>query len=62
MERLGVSVNGVVVFVRVMMERLGISGHVSIVVGDVVAGVLCGAGIMAATCGGVLPLVAYSVS
>ena len=41
---------------------MGIAGHLSIVLADVVVAVLCGAAVLAATCGTMLPLVAYTIS
>ena len=60
---LPVAVGGsiVFVFVGVMMERMALAGHMSVVLADVVVGVLCGAGILAVTCGSMLPIVAYAV-
>ncbi len=45
-----------------MMERMGIAGHVSSLLADVIVGVLCGAAVLACTCGAMLPLLAYALS
>ncbi|KAG1676079.1 hypothetical protein FOA52_014944 [Chlamydomonas sp. UWO 241] len=52
----------VAVFVRVMMERMGIGGNIHPALGDVIVAVLCGVSVMAATCGGVMVLVAYCLT
>ena len=41
---------------------MGIAGHLSILLADVVVGALSGATVLAATCGVMLPLLAYAVS
>jgi hypothetical protein len=51
-----------IVFVPVIMERMGIAGHLSVVLADVVVGALCGLAVLACTCGAMLPLIAYSIS
>ncbi|GAX75969.1 hypothetical protein CEUSTIGMA_g3412.t1 [Chlamydomonas eustigma] len=51
-----------IVFVAVIMERMGIAGHISVLLADVVVGVLCGLAVLACTCGAMLPLIAYSIS
>ena len=52
----------VAVFVRVMMERMGISGHVSTLLADGVVGALSGAAVLAWACGAMLPLLGYALS
>ena len=41
---------------------MGIAGHLSIVLADIVVGILSGAAVLAATCGAMLPFLAYAIS
>jgi len=57
---LGGSIVGV--FIAVMMERMALAGSTSVVLGDMVVAVLCGAASLAVSCGALLPPIAYSIS
>lgn len=57
-----VGTSAVHVFVAVIMERMALSGHVGVVLADVVVGVLFGAGVLAASAGVLLPLIAYCLA
>mmetsp|Transcript_32483 Transcript_32483/g.82526 ORF Transcript_32483/g.82526 Transcript_32483/m.82526 type:complete len:974 (-) Transcript_32483:185-3106(-) len=54
--------SAVVVFVHVLMERMALSGHVSVVLADILIGVLFGAGVLATSAGVMLPLLAYGIA
>ncbi|KAJ9518718.1 hypothetical protein QJQ45_018697 [Haematococcus lacustris] len=54
--------SAVIVFVRVIMERMAISGFLHATLADVVVGGLCGAAVLACTAGAFMPLLAYGLA